>query len=754
MGIQTAVGQVTLVGGSLVDGSSGILVEERASRVARARNRDRLYVLAEVSGPSASRDAAARRMAQTVRETYYGHPGSVTAGLQRAVAQANADLLEENRNSLPNERRTGAVTCAVLRDQDLFLAQAGPTAAFLCRGGQVTRFPDVSPWLDGIPPEEMDGAALGERRDLSPGLFHAEVAEGDSLLLTGETLARRVAAGDWPALLGRPSIEEVLAGLVDAGRGEDLSALVIRMAGPGRAEPAARVPLPAPQPARASEPQAAPELEQQAPPGTEPQPVAGEPGFRQRLEAWDAGAQLKGAGRAAASALGTVGAGGLVLLKRMVPDKKPEPPQQVRRPAQATPRGTRQAKRPPDREPKAKHPGDMVQKILLIIAIVIPLIVAVVVALTLVQRGQAARSELDALWEQAEGYWRQSQATNDPVVVRAHLTNAQQALDQILDRRPDDAQALELEGRIMARLDSINGVQRVSYVGELNSYPADADLRRVVVQGSHIFVLDRGQDRVYHHQLDTELDKALTSDSRQVVLVSKGKQVSNVLVGDLVDMTWMPTGPNRQRASLVILESGGNLLDFDPATGELLVLQVASTDAWRFPQLVGSHSGRFYVLDSTANEIWRYGATPQGYSAAPEKWLQSEMDLAGVVDMAISDSIYLLYADGTVRKLTIGQPDDFDIAGWDTPLRGATALFARPPEETQWLYIADAGNGRIVQCDEAGQLKQQFRAAETLRGTEGDPLAAAQSLFVDEIGGRAFVLSGQKLYLLILPLTD
>jgi hypothetical protein len=275
-----------------------------------------------------------------------------------------------------------------------------------------------------------------------------------------------------------------------------------------------------------------------------------------------------------------------------------------------------------------------------------------------------------------------------------------------------------------------------------------------VVQGNHVFVLDRGQDRVYHHQLDTELDKALAADSRQVVLVSKGRQVGNVLVGDLVDMAWMPTGNNRQRASLVILESGGHLLDFDPATGELLALQVGGTDAWRFAQFVGSHSGRFYVLDATANEIWRYSPTPDGYAGEPEKWLQSELDLAGVVDMAIADSIYLLYADGTVRKLTIGQPDDFDIAAWDTPLRGATALFTRPPDETKWLYIADAGNGRIVQCDEAGQLKQQFRAAETLRGAEADPLAAAKSLFVDEIGGRAFVLSGLKLYLLILPLSE
>ena len=785
MGIQTTVGQVALAGGGRVDESSGILVEERASRRGRARSRDRLYILAEVSGPSATRDAAARQIVRTLCDGYFSQQGSVTAGLQRAMAQANAELLEENRNSLPAERRTAGVTCAVLRDQDLFLAQAGPAAAFLTRGDKITRFPDVSPWLDGIPPEEMDGAALGERRELSTALFHAEVGAGDSLLLAGESLARRV-AGDLPAILARPSVQEVLEEIVAAGQGEDLSALVVRVTAAGKSEPVVRVPAPAAQPGRVSAAQPAPVAAPQpgrvpaaAQPGADPavQPgrvpaavqsgrvpaavqlgrvpaavQSGAAGLRERLEEWDAGARLQEAGRAASAALGGLGAGGLALLKRMAPEKKGA--QTVKKPAPAVSRSRPAAKRQPDRGPVQNAPGDVVQKILVAIAIAIPLVVAVVVGVTLLQRGQAHRAELEALWGQAEGYWQQSQATGDPPVVRAHLTNAQQAVDQILERRPDDPQALDLQQKIRSRLDTINGVKRVSWVGELNVYPAEADLKRVVVQGNHVFVLDRGQDRVYHHQLDPELDKALTADSLKTELVSRGKQVGGVLVGDLVDMAWMPAGPNRQKASLVILESGGNLLDFDPTTGELLDLQVAGTEAWRFPQLVGSHSGRFYLLDSSANEIWRYGPTPEGYAGAPEQWLQAEVDLAGVVDMALSDSIYLLYADGTIRKLTVGQPDTFDVAGWDTPLRNPTALFARPPEETQWLYIADPGNGRIVQADEAGNLKQQFRAAESSAGPEGDPLAAAKNLFVDEIGGRAYVLSGQKLYLLILPLSE
>jgi hypothetical protein len=171
----------------------------------------------------------------------------------------------------------------------------------------------------------------------------------------------------------------------------------------------------------------------------------------------------------------------------------------------------------------------------------------------------------------------------------------------------------------------------------------------------------------------------------------------------------------------------------------------------QFPELVGSYYGRFYLLDSTANQIWRFSPTVDGYSTPPDVWLQTEVDLAGVEDMAIGDSIYLLYADGKIRKLSAGEPDAFDISGWDNPPRSPSALFTRPPEDTKWLYVADRGNGRIVQANKEGQFMRQFRMLDTQAAENGDALASTTSLFVDEISGHAYILSGQSLYLLILP---
>jgi hypothetical protein len=119
--------------------------------------------------------------------------------------------------------------------------------------------------------------------------------------------------------------------------------------------------------------------------------------------------------------------------------------------------------------------------------------------------------------------------------------------------------------------------------------------------------------------------------------------------------------------------------------------------------------------------------------------------------MAIGDSIYLVYADGKIQRLTAGEPDAFDTADWDMDPRNPTAIFTRPPEETRAVYVADPGNSRIVQCGKEGKFERQFRLADPEIADGSDPLAGVTSLFVDESIGHAYFLSGQKLYLIILP---
>jgi hypothetical protein len=732
MSQKTTVGWVAMRGGNQYDRAGGILADEPTLLFAKRRGRGNLYILVEVSGPEGGREALAQELASVAHEAYYSWRGSVTAGLQQALGQVNDLLFEENRKSLAGEQRTAGMSCVVLRDDDLFLAQAGPAAVCLAHEDTVHRYPDRSPWLGDVPPDEVDAAPLGARRDAQIDLFHAQVSEGDAVLLVESHLARDLPPETWPDVLGGASLQAILDGLVDASHGADLSALLVMLA---EEETAPIVSQPA-APAEA----AAPPAQQAGPPLLE---RAGS--WLQQLRA---GERLRALGQGAAVVVGGLGAALLTLFQRLMPSQQP-PPQAIRRQPEPV---MKQAKSKEQKKGKkaGTEQSDLVQRVLIGVALAIPLVVAIVVLVVVVQRGQKQRAEIDALWQQASQNWQQANTNPDPAIVRTSLVEAQRDLVLYLERRPDDADALDLQGKVQVRLDEIGQVQRISWVGKLHTYPSDADLTRVVVEGNHVFVMDRGEGKVYHHQLD-DFQQALKPETAETVLVSKGQQVRDVLVADLVDMAWMPTGNGRQKAALVILESGGNLLEYDPTTRELVPLDVAATDQWQFPKLVGSHSGRFYVLEETANQIWRYDPTPDDYSAPPEPWLKTDVDLLGVEDMAVGDSIYLLYANGQIRKLSQGVPDAFDISDWDTPPRSPTALFTRPPDEVQWLYVADRGNSRIVQCSKEGKFKRQFRLLDSQLEAGQDLLADVSSLFVKEIDGHAFVLSGQSLYLLILP---
>lgn len=787
MGLKTTVGQVALIGGGSYDRPGHIIVDEPGGRFGRGRGKGNLYIVLELSGPPTGRDAISEYLTQSMRRSYRGWKGSVTAGLRQAIREANDLLLEENRTSLPGERRSAGVSCVVLREDDLFIGQMGPAAVYLLGEGQELRFPDSSPWLDGIPPEEMDAARLGERRDVNVDLFHSKVGEGDTVLLADSELARCLASRAWPDILSRTSMVEVLEDLLAAGRGRDLSALVVRMAEEGiqraTVQPAAQPEVSQPS-VRADRPRpltvtevsggfVQPEEFGPVATGAETARIETSPAEEARAEAPPApakaqqaleqvsagmaqlrpGERLRSAMMTMVAALTGFGAGLLVFLKRMVPDRSTA----QRQPRTEISTSKRAAAKPSERQTirsAADARSDPVQRLLVGVAIAIPVIVAVIVLVAWVQRGQAQRGELDALWEQANAQWKQAQTVSDLDEARTLLADAQKNLELLIERQPENAEAIDLQGAIQVRLDLLNQVKRVSWAGVLNTYPADSDLSRVVVQGAHVFVMDRNNGKVYHHKLDEQLQNALEPDSAKTVLVSKGDQIGNVLVGDLVDMVWMPTGPNRQKASLVVLESNGALLDYDPATRQLQPLDVAASETWQYPQLVGSHSGRFYLLDSSANKLWRYDPTPDGYSEPPTEWLQTEVNLAGVGDMAIGDSIYLIYADGRILKFSQGAPDAFDISDWDVPPSNPSAIFTRPSEETRWLYVADRGNSRIVQATKEGQFRQQFLLADAQAAESGDALADATDLFVDEIVGYAYVLSGQQLYLLILPMSQ
>jgi hypothetical protein len=731
--LRTAIGHLSIVGGVARDVAENVLAIEPSPLIPLGRGKGNLYAIVEVAGEGMGRDELCQLLLETINKEYFRAPGGITAGLRQAIKAANAQLFRENRDRPIAERLIGGVSCVALRENDAYISQAGPALVYAAHKGELARYPETSPWLDLPPPQWVDegyAVPLGVRRDVDIDLFHCQVQPGDTIVLAETALAQTAGQDRIARAIVYQEVDMALAYLKRLASGRDCSVLVIEiLAAVEEAE------------AEILEEEGEPFVEvesfEQFRPVRERRPAG--PSALERvttigenlMSRLDLAGLLRGLGRGLMTSLATLGSGATTLFKCILPGT--ETPEQV--PA----RRVAQARRPPA---AAEAKGS---KVMVALAVAIPLIVALLVGVVYLQKGKAREAHFVELVEQAKA--KHALALNEPdkPIARGLLHEAQGLLTEAQTLKLEEPVVSELQEEIQTTLDEINNVVKLYWVGALQEYDdPGSNPGRVIVNGIDIYVLDKGTNRVYKYLLN-EIGDGLQDLDVDSVLLRKGDQRGDIVVSDLVDTVWMSVGSGRQTSNLLVLESGGSLLEYDPVFG-VGVLPVGGKDNWRYPQLIGSYFGNLYLLDSQSNQIFKYLPTADGgYSNPPAAWFQIDVDLAGVVDMAIDGYIYLLYADGRILKFMGGELEPFEQTELDEPLRGPTAIFTSPDEETKFLYVADAGNGRIVQFSKEGQFIRQFKAAET------GVFDQLKSLHVDEIGSKFYILNGNTLYMANIP---
>lgn len=386
-------------------------------------------------------------------------------------------------------------------------------------------------------------------------------------------------------------------------------------------------------------------------------------------------------------------------------------------------------------------------KLLLYVALAIPLLVALIVGVIYWQKGRQREAEYTQFLTGAQNKFQQAQ-TADPGTALGLMNEAETLLVEAEKIKSGQPEIAELRQKMAEQTDKVGNAQRLYYLPQLRQYTDEGtNLKSVLVQGVELYVLDAGTDRIFHHRLD-DLGEALLPDDESLLVVSRGQAVEKVNVGDLLAMTWMPAGGNRQTSDLIVLNSTG-LLEYNASWGITTSALATPATPFGLPAAVDSFFGNFYVLDPQANKLWRYLPTADGYSATPESYFPAEqaVDLTNAVDLAIDGAVYVLYRDGRISKFEGGQPVAFNLTGLDKPLSNPVSIFTAPNESVQHIYVADTGNRRVVQLNKDGSFVRQFKPREG----EGVSFANLQDIFVDEIGGRLYVLDSNGLYVGNIP---
>lgn len=222
----------------------GTLAQAAPRRSARGRGDDLFFITLGTQAPSAAPQNLMDQLAHSAADAYYGTPGSVTSALREAAAMINDRVLDLNRDAYESTPLHLKAMIAIMRGEDLYVAQCGPGQAVLIRPGIVTR----------LSSDDASQHILGRSATPHVRYHHLELRSGDLFLLTTH------AAAQWgdATLTGLSNLlpEQAIDRLVAASQ-EDLAGILARIVPSGESTQTVLEQPSSPQPGASHTPRAA-----------------------------------------------------------------------------------------------------------------------------------------------------------------------------------------------------------------------------------------------------------------------------------------------------------------------------------------------------------------------------------------------------------------------------------------------------------------------------------------------------------------
>jgi serine/threonine protein phosphatase PrpC len=206
-----------------------------------------LYVVADGIGGHQKGKVASQMAVETIRRTYYEDPNpDVVASLRRAIEIANAEIHRQAED--PDHAGMGStVAAAVVRGDDLVVANVGDSRAYLLRNGALKRLTEDHTWVAErvaagiLTPEEaarhemrhLVTRSLGSQPTVQVDVRPFRLQPGDRLLLCSDGVWEPVPGRELVRLLRRKRPRQAAAQLVDraaaAGGVDDAAAVVVAL---------------------------------------------------------------------------------------------------------------------------------------------------------------------------------------------------------------------------------------------------------------------------------------------------------------------------------------------------------------------------------------------------------------------------------------------------------------------------------------------------------------------------------------------
>jgi hypothetical protein len=618
---------------------------------------------------------------------------SLTGGLQRALAGTHQTLQEWNRRSLPRDQVSIGITAALVNQNLVYLAQAGPGLVYLRRSGVLVRHE----------PMPQAATALGEG-EFAPSVRRLELEAGDLLIAASTSLQTILDDETLAGMLSRKP-EEAMPELYLLTRDLPNFALFAITCHDSEPEPRAELPE-AEEPAREldrppeylerREPQQRESLSprRSSAPPAEPADLPRRPSV--------GGAEP----RPPDNPFDAIPAG--------------PPPLDISRPVVRL-RGEQTAPRneyarttgPPRRLPLNFADWRLIQ----IGGAIVVILLVVAFVPGLLREGRSER--IAELIEGAQLQFAAAQQQADPAQRRFLLSETRRLAAEAL--RIDDLnltanQLHEQSIAQLAEMDAIFDLGPLTTVTTLGSeLTGEVSVIDASVHGGRAYLLDAGGARI----LAVPLDGAPLE-----VIYEAGGQYGEAQAKAPAFFTWQGPGDTGR---LLVLDAERKLFEVRPGSAPT-PLALRRTGAWASVAGIAAFDENLYVLDPEANQVHRYLPAAEGYDSEPDGLLAGQIELETAVGLAVDGDIYVVLSNGAVRRFQNGADAGFDLGGIDAPIEAANDIAIVPAAEE--IYIADSGAKRIVVAGRDGAFHRQLVSSifTDLRAIAID--AAASQLYV------------------------
>ncbi len=630
---------------------------------------------------------------RTLSDAYWRAPGGVTTALRLAIKLTNDRLIELNRGVPADRQIYGSLTCAVINDRSLVIAQAGPAIAYArSRSGAFERVE---------PPDAR--APVGSGRNPEPSFTHFAWQPGDIIVLTG---AGSCADGIDPLIeacmaKGEP---RMVAGYLNANvrQGKMIGVVLSVEAQPATLPGAATAP-----PSAIAAPPPAP------PSAQEPVPADR---FRE-VESVPAGERLS----RMTQTLSTAGAAAATTMSNAA--------RSVQRSL-----GAFGGQLLPASTITSAERSRAVMFGLAAIAVLLPIVVALVVSVLYFQfSGEAERQQLQ---NAARAQVEVARAATEPAAIKSQWTEALDAIAAYEAKNPADTESFAEEKRqAYAQLDRAAQITRISPVTLSELAPASGR-RRIGAASLGVYLLDTGANVAEYYVLNAERN-AITGKP-----VPLAFPAGVTATGRLLDITWATPSSSRWRTEGSILFGNTSIYEYSAATSQITPIELPAVGDAR-PEQVASgelYNDTVYLLDIGAGQIWRYTWQNGVFTRADTYFRSPFSQLKESMDFAIDGAIYVLSRNGAVSKYFGRAPAPFNMTNLPMPFGDVVALAVSGPDQNSGnVFIADARHGAIFMLSKTGAFLKQYRAA-------GDVFVNLHDISLDPTSNTLYVVTPTHLY--------